>query len=152
MVCELPWAALGRMGTWQKGASLARCFYGPTCIATVIAILFAVKFIYFESEEEHIRCSCKSLLYLGSLAPVHVPHFWQQTDKSQIRGSRKDTYIETEVLYDFGKNGYVINKIQRNSKMGDTRPSFKEEQLCEKTETSCNVAVEPPLYFLSTKN
>jgi len=32
--------------------------------------------------------------------------------------------METEVLYDFGKNRDVINKKQSSSKMGDTRPSF----------------------------
>lgn len=37
--------------------------------------------------------------------------------------------METEVLYDFGKNGYVINKKQRSSKMGDTRPSFKRRAI-----------------------
>lgn len=47
-----------------------------------------------------------------------MPQFWQQIDKSQIRGRRKDT------LYDFGKNGDVINKKKRRSKMGDTRPSL----------------------------
>lgn len=60
--------------------------------------------------------------------------------------------METEVLYDFGKNGYVINKKQRSSKMGDTRPSFKEEQLCEKIETSRIIAAASPLYLLSHKN
>lgn len=32
--------------------------------------------------------------------------------------------METEVLYDFGKNGDVKNKKPRKRKMGGTRPSF----------------------------
>lgn len=51
-------SSMGRKATWQNGTSLARCFYGPTCITTFICC--AVKFIYFKLEEQYRRCSCKT--------------------------------------------------------------------------------------------